>query len=87
MNKIDDNQMRGISIFRDFVLHNQSINANSIQNKIFSIAKEEIKIPPKKMFGAIYLIILGKTSGPRLGPFIAMLDKDWLLKRLNQTLS
>ena len=49
-----------------------------------SIAKNELDIAPRKMFEAIYLVILGNKSGPRLGPFISMLDKDWLLNRLNQ---
>ncbi|MFX1413795.1 MAG: lysine--tRNA ligase [Promethearchaeota archaeon] len=86
INKLDDNKVMGIKIFRDFISSNQTLDSNSIQNKIFSIAKEEIKIAPKKMFEAIYLTILGKTSGPRLGPFIAMLDREWLLKRFNQIL-
>ncbi|MFX0147013.1 MAG: lysine--tRNA ligase [Candidatus Hodarchaeota archaeon] len=83
INKLDNNQMKGISIFRDFIKHNQGLKPDTIQNKIFSIAKKELKIAPKKMFEAFYLILLGKLSGPRLGPFIAMLDREWLLHRLS----
>jgi len=86
VNNLDDNQLRGISIFRDFIINNQSLEPDTIQNKIFSIAKKELKIAPKKMFEAFYLILLGKFSGPRLGPFIIMLDREWLLQRLNQIL-
>jgi len=53
---------------------------------MFTIAKKELEIPPRKMFEALYLLLLGLKSGPRLGPFILMLDKPWLLERLNQLL-
>ena len=77
-------QLKGLKIFRKYMLEYNNFDANSIQNKIFSIAKNELDIAPKKMFEALYLIILGNKSGPRLGPFILMIDKDWLLKRLNE---
>jgi lysyl-tRNA synthetase class 1 len=35
-----------------------------------------------KAFQAIYLAILGKTRGPKAGPFLASLDRDWLVERL-----
>ena len=36
-----------------------------------------------ELFEALYLVILGKNSGPRLGSFMALLDKEWLQRRLN----
>ena len=54
-----------------------------IQNRIFTIANDDLKLPPRKMFEVIYQIILGKKSGPRLGSFLSLLDKQWLLERLN----
>ncbi|MFX1554095.1 MAG: lysine--tRNA ligase, partial [Promethearchaeota archaeon] len=62
---------------------NETLDADSIQNKIFSIAKNDLDISPRKLFEAIYQIILGKKSGPRLGPFLTLLDKNWLLERFN----
>jgi len=81
---LSDKQLKGLTLFKNFLLENYSLDADSIQNKIFTIAKEELEIPPRKMFEAFYRLLLGKKSGPRLGPFILMLDKEWLLKRLNQ---
>lgn len=78
------NQLKGLKIFKKYMLDYNNFDANSIQNKIFSIAKNELNFAPKKMFEAFYLILLGNKSGPRLGPFILMIDKDWLFKRLNQ---
>jgi len=86
IDKLDKRQLKGISLFIEFIIQDTPLEPNIIQNKIFTIAKEELKIPPKRLFEALYIIILGKNSGPRLGPFIAMLDKGWLLTRLNQVL-
>lgn len=76
-------QKEGIRHLRKFILQNNDLTADEIQNKIFKIAKEELEMSPKKLFQAIYKIILGKKYGPRLGPFLKLLDKEWLTKRFN----
>ncbi|NVM43599.1 MAG: lysine--tRNA ligase [Candidatus Lokiarchaeota archaeon] len=81
---LSDKQLEGFILFKNFLLENDNLDADSIQNTIFTIAKEELDIPPRKMFEALYLMLLDNKSGPRLGPFILMLDKDWLLNRLDQ---
>ena len=86
ISNLSEDQINGLKKFRDYIVDNDQLNADSIQNKIFSIAKKELEIPPKKMFEALYFLLLGSKSGPRLGPFILMLDKPWLMDRLNQLL-
>jgi len=81
--ELTQNQIEGIKILRSFLINNQNVESDTIQNKIFQIAKEDLNISPKKMFQAIYKIILGKKFGPRLGPFLNLLDDEWLLNRLN----
>jgi len=81
--KIDEDQIKGIHLLREYLKNNNGLDPDSIQNKIFSIAKFDLKISPKKLFEAIYQIILGKKSGPRLGSFLSLLDKSWLLERFN----
>jgi len=84
INTLSDKQKKGLILFKKFLLEKDNLDADSIQNKIFTIAKEELEVPPRNMFKAFYLLLLGNKSGPRLGPFILMLDKEWLVKRLNQ---
>jgi lysyl-tRNA synthetase class 1 len=84
INKLNDIQINGLKLFKNYLLKHENLEADLIQNKIFSIAKQDLKLPPKKLFEALYQVILGNKSGPRLGPFIIMLDKDWLLKRISQ---
>ena len=82
LDNLDKNQKLGISKLRTYLSDNETLNAESIQNKIFYIAKEDLKIHPRKLFEAIYQIILGRKNGPKLGSFLKMLDKEWLLNRL-----
>ncbi len=46
--------------------------------------KERLAIEPKQFFEAIYLSILGKTSGPKAGWFLSVMDKNFLIKRLSE---
>ncbi|MFX1365159.1 MAG: lysine--tRNA ligase [Promethearchaeota archaeon] len=90
-NEIDNNfvknmnekQVEGIRLLKDYLEKTDFLDADSIQNKIFNIAKNDLKIPPRKLFETLYQIILSKKNGPRMGPFLSMLDKEWLLKRIS----
>jgi len=86
IDNLSDDQINGLKKFREYLADNDDLDADSIQNKIFTIAKKELEMPPRKLFEAFYLVLLGLKSGPRLGPFIQMLDKTWLMDRLNQLL-
>jgi lysyl-tRNA synthetase class 1 len=89
--KIDENllefmsqeQIKGIRLLRSYLTDLDHLDSDSLQNKIFNIAKNDLKIQPRKLFEAIYQIVLGKKSGPRLGPFLSLIDKEWLLERLD----
>jgi len=83
LEKMDKNQIKGIHLLREYCKKIEALDADSIQNKIFSIAKNDLDLSPRKFFEAIYQIILGKKSGPRLGSFLSLLDKSWLLARLD----
>ncbi|MEE9377840.1 MAG: lysine--tRNA ligase [Candidatus Lokiarchaeia archaeon] len=80
---MDEKQIKGVQLLKEYLEKIDDLDADSIQNKIFTIAKKDADIPPRKLFETIYQIILGKKSGPRLGSFLSLLDKDWLLKRFN----
>ena len=80
---MDEKQINGIKLLREYLKNTDDLDPDSIQNKIFNIAKNDLNLPPRKLFESIYQIILGKKSGPRLGPFLSLLDKDWLLRRIN----
>ncbi|MHA1238336.1 MAG: lysine--tRNA ligase [Candidatus Odinarchaeia archaeon] len=66
------------------LLETEDLDEETLQNRIFRIGKEELKISPKKMFQAVYYALIGKPFGPRLAPFIMSLDKKWVIKRLKE---
>lgn len=54
---------------------------------INNIVAEEVKITPigsKKGFQALYKILIDRTSGPRLGNFLATMDKEFVVSRLKE---
>ncbi len=81
--KMNDKQIKGIHLLREYINKTEELEADSVQNHIFSIAKNDLDLPPRKLFESIYQLILGKKSGPRLGPFLSLLEKSWLLERFN----
>lgn len=44
--------------------------------------KDELGMEPKEIFGALYRLLIGKSSGPRAGYFLSILPRDWLIQRL-----
>lgn len=57
-------------------------DAETIHNTIHFTAKE-LGIMPKIAFSSLYLVILAKERGPRLGFFLSSLGKSWILERLS----
>ncbi len=51
-----------------------------ISNAVVEKAKEA-GISTKKGFQTLYRVLIGRTSGPRLGAFLADMDKDKVLER------
>jgi lysyl-tRNA synthetase class 1 len=57
-----------------------------IKNSMIAI-KGKFSLSRKQMtqfFGALYQIILGTSRGPRFAPFIAALEKEWVVNRLSE---
>lgn len=48
------------------------------------LLKEEMGLSPRAAFGAIYLAFLGKDSGPQAGWFLTALDREFVLRRLEE---
>lgn len=55
-----------------------------LQNELFNIGKSLEN--PKKMFETLYLVLIGRKSGPRLAPFLLLLDKNWIIERIQRVI-
>jgi len=59
--------------------------ADKIQSAIFDIARRN-GIKPKRFFQTLYTLLLGATSGPRLGPYIIDMGKENVIEALKRSL-
>jgi lysyl-tRNA synthetase, class I len=58
------------------------MDGEAIQGVLYSTAIER-GLKPKRAFAAVYRVLLGKTSGPKAGPFIAGLTLDQVSQRFS----
>ncbi len=58
------------------------MDGEAVQDLLYSTAIER-GLKPKRAFAAVYRVLLGKTSGPKAGPFIAGLPPEQVRERLS----
>ena len=58
-------------------------DGDAIQNRIFELA-EEHDLDVGDFFGAGYKLFFDDTEGPKLGPFLARLDREFVVDRLRR---
>ena len=58
-------------------------DTETITGIVSDVAKQQ-PIGTKGAFKALYKIIIGKAAGPRIGPFLASMDKKFVINRLIQ---
>jgi len=57
--------------------------AERIQGKVFEVARAN-GLKPSALFAQLYKILIGSSSGPRLGPYIVDLGRESVAKALRQ---
>ena len=71
--KLKSEEIYAIKEFID-ILHSEG-NAEIIQSAIFDIARKH-DIQPRQFFRRLYIILLGTSAGPRLGPYIIAMGRQ-----------
>ena len=74
-------QKDALALFADKLESSATYNGLSIHSLTHDI-KEELGLTPKEFFSAIYTVFLGKDHGPKVGWFLSMLEKDFVVGRL-----
>jgi len=54
-----------------------------LHNHIYELA-QKVGLKAPELFKAIYLVLLGRESGPRAGSFISVLDKEFVISRFKE---
>ncbi|MBT3282580.1 lysine--tRNA ligase [bacterium] len=78
-----DKQKKGLREIFEYVKTQKKLDGLELHTKIHEIRKESFE-DPKELFSAIYISFLGKDSGPKIGWFLSVLDKDFIEKRLEE---
>jgi len=68
------------------VIQSKNLSGEELHRKIHEVRKE-MNINPRDAFAAIYLAFLGKDSGPQAGWFLASLEREFVVKRLEEVVS
>lgn len=76
-------QKKALAALHTFLTENEHIDGQIMHTKLHEI-KTELNLEPKEFFGALYGIILNKESGPKAGWFLSVLDREFLIKRLEE---
>ena len=76
-------ERRGLGILAERV---EEKTAAEIHDLVYAVATE-LGLDSKKFFQAIYLAFLGDRQGPKVGWFLASLDRDFVRTRLREAAS
>ncbi|MHA1231032.1 MAG: lysine--tRNA ligase [Candidatus Helarchaeota archaeon] len=82
---IDDNHVEALEKFIN-EFSSKDWDEDSLQNFIFNLGKKYFS-KSSKIFPLFYKILIGKKFGPRLGPFLLSLDKEWVNKRIQKVIN
>ena len=79
---IDSEQRRSLKVFSEWLLSVEEVNEETLKVSMIQI-RESTGISVQKLFQVIYLILIGRTTGPRLGPFMSLMDLNWIRHRFS----
>jgi lysyl-tRNA synthetase class 1 len=81
---LNEKQKAALTEFAAFIQAEPTMPSGEvIQQKLFDF-KESLSIPPSELFSALYNAFLGKSYGPKVGWFLSVLPKDFVVKRLEE---
>ena len=62
-------------------------DAEAIQNEVFEVGKAAGFEPLRAWFGALYEVLLGQTTGPRFGSFVAIFGVERTVALIDKALA
>ena len=79
-------QKDALQALLSYVKDKKTLDGQELHTRLHEI-KNETGIPPREFFTSIYTAFLGKESGPKAGWFLSVLDREFLIKRLEEVSS
>ena len=78
-----DAQRKALQKLVQYIEQHEKLDGQTFHTALHDIRKE-IGLDPKEFFGALYISLLGKESGPKAGWFLSVLERDFLIARLTE---
>jgi lysyl-tRNA synthetase class 1 len=75
-------QKNGLKILADD-LSKKDYTPVELHNHIYEIA-QNVDIEPQELFKAVYIALIGREFGPRVGNFISAIDKEFVISRFRE---
>lgn len=75
-------QKKALRALHDY-MQTGDTNGEALHHKLHEL-KTEVPITPAELFSALYFAFLGKSYGPKAGWFLSVLEKDFVLRRLDE---
>ncbi|MES2135261.1 MAG: lysine--tRNA ligase [Patescibacteria group bacterium] len=76
-------QKKALADLLSFIESHEKLDGLALHTEIHEIRKRHA-IEPKAFFGAIYQAFLGKDHGPKVGWFLSVLDREFVISRLKE---
>jgi lysyl-tRNA synthetase class 1 len=76
-------QKEALSLVCAYAEKHEHLDGQEFHTALHDIRKK-LDIDPKEFFSALYLVTIGKESGPKAGWFLSVLDRDFLIARLRE---
>lgn len=80
---MSDEQKQYLTKLKENLIALEKWEGEELQTALFTATKQ-LGISPSVAFPAIYYSFLGKERGPKAGYLFSYLDKDFVLKRLEE---
>lgn len=80
---LNEEQKKVLSKIAEYVEKEEDASGEALHKFLHGL-KEESSLPPAELFGALYLVFLGKPSGPKAGWFLSSISRDFLISRIRE---
>ena len=81
--EFSDKQKKALAKVLAYIRSQDKLDGQELHTKLHEIRAED-GIEPKEFFTALYVSLLGKESGPKAGWFLSVLDRKFLINRLEE---
>ena len=82
---LNNQQKKILQQLLEFIAQSKKLTGEEIHAQLHQIKKEK-GVEPKEVFEPIYQVFLNKKSGPQAGWLLASLERDFVVKRLEEVI-